>query len=120
MVRQHQRGVPQRLCLAREVAPRDIIAWMLIKDLADHRLEIARYRRLKSLLIERAAEQERLRLGDQAPAIDEPYKRNFDEVRASFRVAGREIYGNDPRFEEARQEELRNDHPGTGLSRHRH
>ena len=33
---------------AREVAPRDLIAWMLIKDLADHRLEIARYRRIRT------------------------------------------------------------------------
>ena len=36
---------------AREVAPRDLIAWMLIKDLADHRLEIARYRRLRAALV---------------------------------------------------------------------
>jgi hypothetical protein len=28
---------------AGEVAPRDLITWMLIKDLADHRLEIARH-----------------------------------------------------------------------------
>ena len=34
-----------------EVAPRDIIAWMLIKDLADHRLEIARYRRIRTALV---------------------------------------------------------------------
>ena len=36
---------------AREVAPRDLIAWMLIKDLADHRLEIARYRRIRAALV---------------------------------------------------------------------
>ena len=33
---------------ARDVAPRDLITWMLIKDLADQRLEIARYRRFRS------------------------------------------------------------------------
>ena len=36
---------------AREVAPRDLIAWLLIKDLADHRLEIARYRRIRTALV---------------------------------------------------------------------
>jgi hypothetical protein len=32
---------------ARAIQPHDLITWMLIKDLADHRLEIARYRMIK-------------------------------------------------------------------------
>ena len=37
---------------ARSIRPgEDLITWMLIKDLADHRAEIARYRRLKAALV---------------------------------------------------------------------
>jgi hypothetical protein len=36
---------------ARSIQPDDLITWMLVKDLADHRVEIARYRRMKSALI---------------------------------------------------------------------
>jgi hypothetical protein len=39
--------------LAQSVQPRDLITWMLIKDLADHRVEMARYRRIKAGLLER-------------------------------------------------------------------
>jgi hypothetical protein len=31
--------------LAQTIRPTDVIAWLLIRDLADHRIEIARYRR---------------------------------------------------------------------------
>ena len=33
---------------ARSIKPDDLITWMLVKDLADHRLEIARYRQIKA------------------------------------------------------------------------
>jgi hypothetical protein len=36
---------------AESIRPEDLITWMLIKDLADHRVEIARYRRIKVGLI---------------------------------------------------------------------
>jgi hypothetical protein len=36
---------------ARSIRPGDLITWMLVKDLADHRTEIARYRRFKASLI---------------------------------------------------------------------
>ncbi len=39
--------------LAQSVQPRDLITWMLIKDLADHYVEMARYRRIKAGLLER-------------------------------------------------------------------
>jgi hypothetical protein len=41
--------------IAQSVRPGDFITWLLIKDLADHRIEIARYRRLKTGLIQEAA-----------------------------------------------------------------
>jgi len=37
--------------LAQTIRPTDVIAWLLIRDLADHRIEIARYRRFKPALI---------------------------------------------------------------------
>jgi hypothetical protein len=37
--------------LAQTIRPTDVIAWLLIRDLADHRIEIARYRRFKAALI---------------------------------------------------------------------
>jgi hypothetical protein len=44
---------------ARSIRPKeDLITWMLIKDLADHRLEIARYRRFKTDLIAAARRKE--------------------------------------------------------------
>jgi hypothetical protein len=36
---------------ARSIRPGDLITWMLIKDLADHRVEMARYRRMKVALM---------------------------------------------------------------------
>jgi hypothetical protein len=39
---------------ARFISPDDFIAWMLVKDLADYRLEIHRLRRYKALLITEA------------------------------------------------------------------
>ncbi len=44
-------------CFARDVAPSDIIAWIWIKDLTDHRLEIARFRRFKAGIMQRAYEK---------------------------------------------------------------
>ena len=35
----------------RSIRPDDLITWMLVKDLADHRVEIARYRRMKAGII---------------------------------------------------------------------
>ena len=45
--------------LANAVQPDDIIACLLIKDIADKRIEIARYRRQKAALVEKATQQER-------------------------------------------------------------
>ena len=45
--------------LAHAVHPGDIIACLLIKDIADKRTEIARYRRLKAALVEKAMQQQR-------------------------------------------------------------
>src|SRR5262245_26924269 len=36
---------------ADSIRPDDLITWMLVKDLADHRLEIARYRRIKAAIV---------------------------------------------------------------------
>jgi len=45
--------------LAHAVHPGDIIACLLIKDIADKRTEIARYRRQKAALVEKATQQQR-------------------------------------------------------------
>lgn len=44
---------------AKSIKPGDFIAWMLVKDLTDHRFEIARYRRLKIAFLQRAARRAR-------------------------------------------------------------
>jgi hypothetical protein len=38
--------------VADSMRPTDIIAWLLIKDLVDHRVEIARYRRFKTAVVQ--------------------------------------------------------------------
>jgi hypothetical protein len=40
--------------IAHSIRPEDLITWMLVKDLADHRVEIARYRRFKTGIIQAA------------------------------------------------------------------
>lgn len=45
--------------LAKSIKPGDFIAWILVKDLTDHRIEIDRYRRLKIAILERAARSAR-------------------------------------------------------------
>jgi hypothetical protein len=40
--------------IAQAIRPTDVITWLLIKDLTDHRVEIARYRRFKTDLVEAA------------------------------------------------------------------
>jgi hypothetical protein len=50
--------------LADSIRPTDLIAWLLIKDLVDHRVEIARYRRFKAAVVLRAS-------GDQGSQITE-------------------------------------------------
>src|SRR5436309_15765666 len=45
--------------LANAVQPDDIIACLLIKDIADKRTEIARYRRQKAALVEDATQHQR-------------------------------------------------------------
>jgi hypothetical protein len=87
--------------IARSVPSPDIITWMLIKDLADHRFEIARYRRLKTRLIQWAADQERARRRGALPDT-EPYEQRYPspETIAALEVASRGINGNDPRFDE--------------------
>jgi hypothetical protein len=75
---------------ALHVAPRDIIAWMLIKDLADHRLEIARYRRIRTALVRhpvdhRAEEMEESARGNyevELLALDETVHELREKVEA--------------------------------------
>jgi len=49
---------------AKDVAPKDIITWLMIKDLVDYRIEIARCRRFK-LAIVRQAHADRIRQATQ-------------------------------------------------------
>src|SRR3954468_8598909 len=42
---------------AHDIAPADVIAWMLVKDLVDLRIELARYRRLKTGIMQNAYEK---------------------------------------------------------------
>jgi hypothetical protein len=100
--------------IARPIRSPDIVTWMLIKDLADHRFEIARYRRLKTRLIQSAAGQERARCQGELPEAERP-ERPESEARthASLVVALRGVHGNDPRFaalvdQEVREERERN------------
>ena len=39
------------------IRPRDVITWMLIRDLVDHRFDVARYRRIKAELMRHADPQ---------------------------------------------------------------
>ena len=55
---------------ARAIQPHDLITWMLIKDLADHRLEIARYRMIKTGLV-KAARGREMTLVDALKAFSE-------------------------------------------------
>lgn len=43
--------------LAKDIAPNDILTWLLIKDLVDHRIEIDRCRRLKVSAVREAFEE---------------------------------------------------------------
>ena len=87
--------------IARPIPSPDIVTWMLIKDLADHRFEIARYRRLKTRLIQWAAEQERARRRGSLADADRPEQGDAPEADvAAFQVALRGIHGNDARFNE--------------------
>jgi hypothetical protein len=81
--------------IARPLPSPDILTWMLIKDLADHRFEIARYRRIKSRLIQQAAEQaEQESLRRLAPDPDGPIKGPpLERAMAAFDVELRAIRG---------------------------
>ena len=65
---------------AREIAPRDLIAWMLVKDLADHRLEIARYRRLRAAVVRHSVEHSTQALLAQARSAYQAQVNLLDEV----------------------------------------
>jgi hypothetical protein len=93
--------------IAQSIRSPDIVTWMLIKDLADHRFEIARYRRLKTRLIQRAADQESARLRGVAPEAGRYGQRESQErVYAAIRVASRGTNGNDPKFSELVDQEM--------------
>src|ERR1043166_8482647 len=70
---------------AHEVAPRDIIAWMLIKDLADHRLEIARYRRIRTALVRHSVDRSNTTLRSQADSAYQGQLRLLDETACRTR-----------------------------------
>jgi hypothetical protein len=91
--------------IAQPIRSPDIVTWMLIKDLVDHRFEIARYRRLKTRSIQRAADQERARSRPGAEHTEKPYP-SLHTI-AALEVAIRGVYGNDPRFEELVEQEVR-------------
>lgn len=65
---------------AREIAPQDLIAWMLVKDLADHRLEIARYRRLRAAVVRHSVEHSTQALLAQARSAYQAQVNLLDEV----------------------------------------
>ena len=71
---------------AGEVAPRDLITWMLIKDLADHRLEIARYRRIRTALVRHPFDRRAQRLVDEAEKNYCDDERALDETAARVRA----------------------------------
>jgi hypothetical protein len=91
--------------IARPIRSPDIVTWMLIKDLADHRFEIARYRRMKTRLIQGAADQERARSRAGAEHTEKPYP-SLHTI-AALEVAIRGVNGNDPRFNELVDQEVR-------------
>jgi hypothetical protein len=94
--------------IARPIQSPDIVTWMLIKDLADHRFEIARYRRLKTRLIQWAADQERAPCQGFLPGAERPERKESEErTHAGFVVAARGVYGNDPRFKGLVDQEMR-------------
>jgi hypothetical protein len=43
-------------CFVDDINPADIFAWMMVKDLADYRWEILRYRRIKAALIQKTCD----------------------------------------------------------------
>ena len=71
---------------AGEVAPRDLIIWMLIKDLADYRLEIARYRRIRTALIRHPFDRRAQALVDEAERNYREDEQACDEVAARLRA----------------------------------
>lgn len=64
------------------VDPTDLIAWMLIKDMADSRVEIARYRQLKCQIIKQCIALEELEKG--RPTLETI---DFDALMAEVRAA---------------------------------
>ena len=77
---------------AREIAPRDLIAWMLVKDLADHRLEIARYRRLRAAVVRHSVDRSTGKMLAQAQSAHRNQMSLLDEtadqVRAQIEAEG--------------------------------
>jgi hypothetical protein len=70
---------------AKSIKPDNLIAWMLVQDLTDYRVEIARYRRLKVAALQRAARKE---ISDQ---IQDRQTRLNREVSALNVAAQREM-----------------------------
>lgn len=96
--------------MARPIRSPDIITWMLIKDLADHRFEIARYRRLKSRLIQSAADQKRARHQEALPEGDRfEQSESLMKSYAACAVAARGFDRNHPQFEQLIDEQLQRD-----------
>src|SRR5215831_9151277 len=74
--------------LAQTIRPTDVIAWLLIGDLADRRIEIARYRRFKAALIKaRYDEKVKEQLSDRLRTIQyvcAELKKNAEKEKAVF------------------------------------
>jgi hypothetical protein len=94
--------------LAQPIRSPDIVTWMLIKDLADHRFEIARYRRLKTRLMQWAADQESTRRRGLLPDAERP-ELSESQMRsiAAIEVALRGVNGPEPEFEGLVEQEFR-------------
>jgi hypothetical protein len=73
---------------AKDINPRDVITWFLIKDLTDHRIDIAFYRRLKALaLLEFHSDY----VGDQIKAIESHHRKKRDDLNLEAKAKAVEV-----------------------------
>jgi hypothetical protein len=81
---------------AQAIQPADFITWLLVKDLADHRVEIARYRRFKSGIIQHAALKdmriECSRWREHATYVTSRLKREAEEEKQILTKSGKTAF----------------------------
>lgn len=110
--------------LANAVHPGDIIACLLIKDIADKRTEIARYRRQKAALVEKATQEQReskidwlkTRLMGERLSIAEQVADEIERQRANKDGGGEPAEDADRRVDRMIEERIR-DHYGPRFTR---